>query len=59
VNEYSGAELEEFGIYLLSRFFLSRGDEEYMRRPIGELVREAIAYWKITRSLSEKDRSSK
>jgi hypothetical protein len=45
-QQYSEAEMEDFGTYLLSRFFMSRGNEEYMNRPIAELVKEAITYWK-------------
>jgi len=59
MKEYSEPELEDFGVYLLSRFFLSRGNEEYMKRTIGELVREAIEYWKVARSMDEKEKRSK
>jgi len=56
MQEYSEAELERFGIYLLARFFLSRGDEEYMKRPIGDLVKEALADCKEKESRESEQR---
>jgi hypothetical protein len=55
MQDYSDSELEEFGVYLLARFFLSRGDPAYMQRPVKDLVKEGLDRWKDKKSVEDKE----